>query len=183
MSFCGCLTTMGEQSDARFRWQEIELHEHAKLHHFGTTVNNFPFTWRRRSIFRDALRAVGLCGGKTWRGRCRGGVAKIKFDKQKLLLLGSHLVNGNFVRKYQFHFLQLLFAISKTKRKSEKMKIKQNVAANMKPLFGISCGTSTYTIDVYTYVHVCVCYIRVNLSYSPKWRRQIRVLERHTKKK
>lgn len=33
------------ESDARFRWQEIELHEHAKLHHFGTTVNNFPFTW------------------------------------------------------------------------------------------------------------------------------------------
>lgn len=78
VSFCGCLTTMGEQSDARFRWQEIELHEHAKLHHFGTTVNNFPFTWRRRSIFRDALRAVGLCGGKTWRGRCRGGGCKNK---------------------------------------------------------------------------------------------------------
>lgn len=26
----------------------------------------------------------------------------------------------------------------------------------MKPLSGISCGTSTYTIDVYTYVYVCV---------------------------
>lgn len=54
----------------------------------------------------------------------------------------------------------------------------------MKPLFGISCGTSTYTIDVYTYLCTCVyvIYIRVNLSYSPKWRRQIRVLERHTKK-
>lgn len=69
VSFCGCLTTMGEQSDARFRWQEIELHEHAKLHHFGTTVNNFPFTWRRRSIFRDVLLAVGLCRGKTRQGR------------------------------------------------------------------------------------------------------------------
>ncbi|KAH8328393.1 hypothetical protein KR067_008896, partial [Drosophila pandora] len=33
----GCLTSMGEQSDTGFRWQEIELHEHAKLHHFGTT--------------------------------------------------------------------------------------------------------------------------------------------------
>lgn len=38
---------MGEQSDTGFRWQEIELHEHAKLHHFGTTVNNFPFTPNR----------------------------------------------------------------------------------------------------------------------------------------
>jgi len=45
-----CLTSMGEQSDTGFRWQEIELHEHAKLHHFGTTVNNFPFA-PSRSFF------------------------------------------------------------------------------------------------------------------------------------
>ncbi|KAH8340852.1 hypothetical protein KR059_007982, partial [Drosophila kikkawai] len=32
-----CLTSNGEQSDTGFRRQEIELHEHAKLHHFGTT--------------------------------------------------------------------------------------------------------------------------------------------------
>lgn len=99
----GCLTTMGEQSDARFRWQEIELHEHAKLHHFGTTVNNFPFTWQRRSNFSGRARGVQRQGV--------GWFAKIKFDRQKLLLLGCHLVNANFVRKYQFHFLQFLFAI------------------------------------------------------------------------
>lgn len=154
MSFCGCLTTMGEQSDARFRWQEIELHEHAKLHHFGTTVNNFPFTWRRRSIFRDALRAVGLCGGKTKRGRCRGGLAKIKFDKQKLLLLGSHLVNGNFVRKYQFHFLQLLFAISKNKTKERKNKNKTKCCCKYEtPFWHI-------VRDIYIYhrcLHICTC--------------------------
>lgn len=115
------------------------------------------------------------------------GVAKIKFDKQKLLLLGSNLVNGNFLRKYQFHFLQFLFAISKNKTKERNNKNKTKCCCKYETLFGISCGTSIYTyhrclhISMYcTYVYVI--YTRVNLSFSPKWRRQIRVLERHTKK-
>lgn len=97
------------------------------------------------------------------------------------------MLTAIFCENINFTFCSFCLQFQKTKRKREIIKIKQNVAANMKPLFGISCGTSIYTyhrclhISMYcTYVYVI--YTRVNLSFSPKWRQQIRVLERHTKK-
>jgi len=99
-----CLTSMGEQSDTGFRWQEIELHEHAKLHHFGTTVNNFPFAPSRSFFFFPHFIFAAYF--------------QPNFDRQIFRCLASKhplhlpiLVNGNLCENINFTFFSLVHSL------------------------------------------------------------------------